>query len=257
MQAFKLFLSLFLVISCTPTLYAQEENGKVDPEVVSRIEEMGKYLRGLKQFEVKSNFTFEIVTEDNQKFEYPGDLHYKVMNPNKLYAELKSDHKHRKYYYDGTSMTIYDPKTKFYGQIAAPDTIAELMEQIENEYKIVLPLEDLFDWGTSKAPTNNIKVATYIGETKFGEVVVEQFAIRQGNIDWQLWVTKGERPLPKKLIYTANDDQTRPQFAAELKWNVDPKLKQKDFEFRAPKGSYKIEINPSEEDVVAKQKAVP
>lgn len=253
MQTLKLLLSFILIISCTPTIYAQD-NPKVDPDVVNRIEEMGKYLRSLKQFEVKSNFTFEIVTDDNQKFSYPGELHYKVKRPNRLFAELKSDHKNRQYYYDGTSMTIYDPKSKFYGQIAAPDTIDELMEEIESNYKIVLPLEDLFDWGTDKAPTDKIKMATYIGESKIGNYEVDQFVIRQGNIDWQLWVRKGDKPIPQKMIYTATDDQARPQFTAELDWNLDPKIPMKTFEFKPPKGSYKIEINPSEEGALAKQK---
>lgn len=256
MQTLKLVLSFLFILIHSSMLYAQEKN-KVDPEVVQRIEEMGKHLRSLKQFTVKSDFTFEIVTEDNQKFEYPGVLEYKVMAPNKLYAEIKSDHKHRKYYYDGASLTIYDPKTKFYGQISAPNTISELIEKIEDEYKIALPMEDLFDWGTEKAATNNIKMAVFAGEARLNDKEVEQFAIRQGNIDWQLWVTKGQKPLPQKVVYIANDDQSKPRFEANLKWNTDPKLKMKDFEWKAPKDSYKIEINPSEEDVVAKQKGTP
>ncbi|WPU63506.1 DUF2092 domain-containing protein [Peredibacter starrii] len=256
MQTLKSWFSIIFIIGLIPTLYA-ETNAKVDPEVIDRIEEMGKYLRSLKKFEVESNFTFEIATEDNQKFSYPGKLHYKVKRPNKLFAELKSDHKQRQYYYDGTSMTIYDPKSKFYGQIAAPETIDELMEEIEENYKIILPLEDLFDWGTDKAPTDKISMATYIGESKINNIEVEQFVIRQGNIDWQLWVKKGDEPIPQKIIYTAIDDQVRPQFSAELKWTLDPKIKTNDFEFKPPKGSYKIEINPPEGDAVAKQKVSP
>lgn len=256
MQTLKLVLSFVLIMSCTPTIYAQSDS-KVDPDVINRIEEMGKYLRSLKQFEVESDFTFEIATDDNQKFSYPGKLHYKVKRPNKLYAELKSDHKNRQYYYDGTGLTIYDPKSKFYGQIAAPDTIDELIEEIESNYKIVLPLEDLFDWGTDKAPTDKIKMATYIGESKLDNVEVEQFVIRQGKIDWQLWVRKGDKPIPQKIIYTATDDEARPQFTADLKWNLKPQIKMKDFDFKPPKGSYKIEINPPEGDAVAEQKVAP
>ena len=255
MRTLKLLLTFLFIISCTPTIYA-EDNPKVDPDVVNRIEQMGKYLRSLKQFEVQSDFTFEIITEDNQKFSYPGELNYKVIRPNKLFAEIKSDLKNRKYYYDGASLTIYDPKTKFYGQLAAPDNIDQMMEEIEDEYKIVLPLEDLFDWGTNKAKMSNIKMATYIGESKVNDVEVEQFIIRQGKVDWQLWVSKGDKPLPQKLIYTALEDQ-RPQFAAELNWKLNPKFEMKDFEFKAPKGSYKIEINPPEGDAVAEQKVAP
>lgn len=249
-------LALIFSISCIPTLYAQEES-KVDPEVIERIEEMGKHLRSLKKFTVKSDFTFEIVTEDNQKFEYPGTLEYKVITPNKLFAELKTDHKHRKYYYDGASMTIYDPQTKFYGQIAAPGSIGELMEKVETQYGIVLPMEDLFVWGTDKASNETITMANFIGETKVGEQSVEQFALRQGKVDWQIWVSKGKTPLPLKLVYTANDDPTRPQLSANLKWNTKAEIKNQEFKFKAPKDSFKIELNPSDDDVVAKQKANP
>jgi hypothetical protein len=223
---------------------------KIDPEVIKVIDKMGAYLRSLKDFRVTSDFTFDVVLEDNQKIQSPGSLDYQVKRPHGLFADLKTDDKHRQYFYDGSTFTIYDPTLKFYGQLPAPDSLGAVIEKLEDKYGIEFPLAELFEWGDKKVKAKRITSAMHITESQINQEKTDQYAIRQGDVDWQIWITQGDKPLPKKMILTFNSDPMRPQFISQLTWG---KIEMKDFKFNPSKDASKIEISPAREEKMMQQ----
>ena len=71
-------------------------------------------------------------------------------------------------------------------------------------------------------------------------VACDQLAFRQANVDWQLWVEKGARPVPRKLVITTRHAVGDPQFQAVMDWDVQPKLDKATFVFTPPKGAQEI-----------------
>jgi hypothetical protein len=65
-------------------------------------------------------------------------------------------------------------------------------------------------------------------------------AIRGPELDVQLWVEEGDRPLPRKIMITSKWEGGSPRFTANLMWDTDPDFGQEIFEFRAPEGSTEI-----------------
>lgn len=245
-----LFLIVILVFQfgCSSSEKKSEKDDKqieqpnvVDPVALNRLEGMGKYLRGLKKFEVESNSTFDIVLENDQKTEFDAKIRYLVQRPDKFFAEIKSERKHRQYFYDGKKFTIYSPKEKLYGELEIRGTVGELVKQL-NEYGIEVPLSDLFVWGTEETKSRNITSAMFLNEEKKGNIIQDHFAIRQDKIDWQVWIQKGDSPLPEKVLYEINDDPARPKMSSTLKWKIKPNFNNSAFIFKAPKGSQKIKV---------------
>lgn len=221
-----------------------ESSGVVDPAAIARLEVMGKYLRGLKKFEVKATTTFDIVLENDQKTEFEAKIRYVVHKPDKLFAEIKSDGKHRKYFFNGKKFTIFSPNEKFYGELLIEGPVSDLVKKL-NEYGIEVPLSDLFVWGTEEAKDNKVTSAMFLNEEKKGSEFEDHFAVRQDKIDWQIWIKKGVKPLPKKVLYEINDDTARPKMSSNLSWNEAPDFSEQGFEFRPPQGSHKIKLNPA------------
>lgn len=221
-----------------------ETPGVVDPEALARVEGMGKYLRGLKKFEVNAKTTFDIVLENDQKTEFDATIRYVVYKPDKLFAEIKSDGKHRKYYFNGKKFTIYSPNEKFYGEMMIEGPVSDLVKKL-NEYGIEVPLSDLFVWGSEEAKSRKVTSAMFLNEEKKGSELEDHFAVRQEKIDWQVWIKKGNKPLPKKVLYEINDDTARPKMSSTLNWKEDPNFGVQGFEFKPPHGSHKIKLNPA------------
>ena len=45
---------------------------------------------------------------------------------------------------------------------------------------------------------------------------------RQGKIDWQIWITAGNKPLPRKIVITNRGDEARPQSVSLIDWDLKP-----------------------------------
>ena len=187
-------------------------SSSVDPEATAALERMGAYLRTLTAFEVRADTTIDEVDADNgQKLQFGGATTYRVRRPNAFYVETVTDRRHRQFYYDGSQFTVYSPRMKLYAQAAAPATIAETIALLEERYDINLPLTDLFYWGTPQADLSNMTAASHVGFARINGADCDQYAFRQGAVDWQIWIQRGDRPLPRKLVITSREEQGQPQ----------------------------------------------
>ena len=213
-----------------------------DPEAMSALEKMGKYLRSLNTFQVKAVGTREQVVKDGEKVQYGGTIDLLAQRPGKLRVEINTDRENRTFYYDGKTFTMYAPRQNLYTTVPAPATINELAAQLEDKYDLELPLIDLFRWGTSEAKAEEITVATDVGPAQIDGTTTEHYAFRQKGVDWQIWIQNGEYPLPRKLVITTTTDEARPQYVAEYTWNLAPSFNDEAFAFEAPKDAKKIPL---------------
>jgi hypothetical protein len=223
---------------------AAQESSR-DGKAIDRLTSMGHYLRGLKVFAVHADITKDEVLVNEQKLQFAGTADYLVQTPNHLRLEVKNDRRHRTYTYNGETLTQYSPRIGYYATMGVTGNLGEVVQQVKEKYDLDLPLADLFLWGTDMADTKDIKEAAIIGVERIGGHDCDHFAFRQEGVDWQIWIRQGNQPLPLKLVITTTDEPSQPQHVAVLKWNLSPKLNNKDFLFTPPKGSKKIEMVPS------------
>jgi len=59
-------------------------------------------------------------------------------------------------------------------------------------------------------------------------------------VDIQLWIEEGDRPLPRKFMFTSKWEGGSPRFVANLSWDTKPTFEPDFFEFKAPEGATKI-----------------
>jgi hypothetical protein len=157
---------------------------------------------------------------------------------------MRSARSHRELFYDGKTVTLYTPAQKYYSTVEFTDTIGTLIDKLEQRYGVELPLSDLFLWGTPLAPLDKIESAMNAGQDFIGDDLCDHYAFRQGKSDWQIWITTGNKPLPRKLVITSRTDEARPQSVSMIDWNLKPTFKDTVFKFTPPKGAKKIEILP-------------
>ena len=107
-----------------------------------------------------------------------------------------------------------------------------------------LPLSDLFVLGTPAAQFDKIESAMNAGQDFIGKDLCDHYAFRQGKIDWQIWITAGSKPLPRKIVITNRSDEARPQSVSLIDWTLKPNFNDSVFKFTPPKGATKVEIVP-------------
>ena len=214
----------------------------VDPAAVSALETMSAALRKLTEWGLSADTTTELVLQDGQKVQMAGAVRYKVKEPNRLFAEVKSDRRHREFFYDGKDFTLWSPILKFYATVPGENaTLRDLGIRLAQQHDVELPLLDLFLWGTQYADKSALTSAIDIGPTTVDGHAVEQFAYRQPGSDWQVWIDAATH-LPRKLVITSMDDPERPQYTAHLRWDANARYDDATFRFKPPAGATKIDF---------------
>ena len=199
---------------------APAATGTKDTAVLERLAEVGRYLRTQKSFAVKADALTDEVLESGQKLQFASTVDYVVSAPDKLRATLRSDRRHRDFYFDGKTLTQVAPRAGYYASVAMPGTLADNMARLAERYEIEMPLADLFLWGTPAGGLDDVTAALLVGPAQINGVACDHFALRQPGVDWQVWVERGARALPLKLVITTTDEPAQPQYAATLKWTL-------------------------------------
>jgi hypothetical protein len=214
----------------------------VDPDSVAALDKMGAYLRTLGSFSLKTDTLKDSVLDNGQKVQFAGNAEYKVRRPNAFAVTVSDDRKVRQFLYDGKNFTVFSPRIGYFATVPAKPTIREVLATIYDKFNIQMPLADLFRWGTDDDHRDNITSAVNVGYAKINGVEADQYAFRQGKIDWQVWIQRGDKPLPLKIVITDTSDNAMPEYGAVLHWNTAATFNDATFAFNPPKGAKPINI---------------
>lgn len=191
----------------------------VDPAAVEAARRMGAALRALTSFEVRTEASLEeVIDEAGAKITLESSNHYRVRRPDAFVLESRTGASTREFWYDGRTFTVSLPERDFFAQTDAPPTIQGVLDDAYDRFGIALPLADIFTWGSADLPDGVLRRASKVGEAKIGGVDTEHFLFQTDALAWQVWISKGDQPLPRKVVITTLDDPARPSYSAVLDW---------------------------------------
>jgi hypothetical protein len=212
----------------------------IEGEAMTALKAMSAYLRTLKTFQVEVAVVDEDVLDDGQKVQYTGVTNVLAQMPSRLRVDISNERRDRLYLYDGKEFTLFGKRLNYYATIPAPPTIAQLADKIEEDYGESLPLADLFRWSSPSWTPDEITGATDFGPSDIEGTTCQHYLFRQADVDWQLWIQKGDYPLPRKIVITTKTDEARPQHTAVYTWNLAPSFNDRAFVFDPPAGARKV-----------------
>ena len=236
-------LATAMVVAAAPA-HAQTTaaaKATLDPGAMAALQSMGAYLRTLKTFQVEAVTTNEDVLEDGQKTQYAGT----VTHPRPACRAGCG----RRCRTSGTS--------------ACTSTTARASRSSRSGSTTTRrcpPRPRSGSWPTSWTRTTasacrsrtssagarpagartDITGATDLGPSVVLGTTCQHYAFRQDDIDWQIWIQKGDNPLPRKLVITTKTDEARPQHTAVYTWNLAPSFNDAAFTFDPPAGAGKV-----------------
>jgi len=206
--------------------------GGIEDGAIEALKDMSNFLMSATTLGLTSQGSLDAVTNDGQRIQLDGVTTYKIRRPG-FVIDYTSDIKSRRFIYDGKKFTVYSPQLGYYSSVAAPATNREVLDTIYNKFGIRLPLEDLFRWGegVNADRIRALKSAYEVGSATIDGVPTDHFAFREAQIDWEVWVQKGDQPWPRKVVIVDRTDPSRPTFTARLNWQLNPSFTDADFTF--------------------------
>lgn len=213
----------------------------IDSQAQQYLKQCCSYLASLQNFSFRVDETIQEVNDDGQKIDYSNRRHVTIARPNRLRVDSTGDTANRLFVYDGKTVTLYDKEHNVYGTDKAPDTIDAMLEQMNQRFGYTPPLADFYFADPYKALTEDVQSGAYAGDATVGDTKCHHLVFRQKTIDWQLWVTEGDKPLPRKLVITYKREANGPDFTAVFAhWDTNVNVNDEMFEFKPPAGATKI-----------------
>ena len=219
--------------------YAQQ----IEPEADKILRAMADYVAGLKAFTVNYDADDEVVDMEGQKLQYSASGSVALERPGKLHVSRKGAFVDAELTFDGKTISIHGKEANVYGQLESPGpTIDDAVEEVRAATGFDASGADLFAADPYGVLTEDATKGVYVGTGPVGGVECDHLAFRNPRVDWQIWVQKGDQPLPLKYVITTKWVTGAPQYALRLSnWNVAPQIDQARFTFTAPDGATKLE----------------
>ena len=205
------------------------------------IKEMSAYIGSAQEFTFHADVTFDHVLPSGQKLQFSAAEEVVLQRPGRLYVEWNGDLGARKFWYDGKSVTLYDPATPFYASETAPPEVDDMLGQLLPKLDFVPPLADFLYRDPYKAVRDNIQYGFDLGQTDVNGRSCRALAFVEKDIDWQIWIENGPQLTPCKLVITYKNQPAQPQFTAVFSdWDFAPRIAEPVFTPELPPGTQKI-----------------
>jgi len=218
----------------------------VEPEAAAALKRMTSHLGSLQSFSMQTASTLEVVLNSGQKIQFTAAARNVVRRPDRLWSERVGDVISQTFYYNGRTLTIFNPADGYYATVPAPGNIDAMLDFARDTLDVIAPAGDLIASDAYERLMMDATSGFVVGKSVVDGVRCDHLAFRAGAVDWQIWIEEGARPLPRKYVITTLDVAQAPQFELVISnWDTGATPADRVFEFTPPAGARSVEFLPA------------
>jgi hypothetical protein len=240
----RMFLKLLLLISVFGLPLAAADGEKpIDAKAAEILKQMSDYLGNLERFTYVGSNSTDLVLKGNQKITIFAASKVSIKRPNKVRSQRLGEIAKVQMFYDGRTLTIFDQEGKHYAQREISLETDGLLDFIRDSFEMEIPAADLFYQDVYEGLMDTAESGRYIGETDIDGVPCHHLAFQADEVDWQLWVETGNRPVPVRYSVTSKWTTSSPVSSVQFsEWDLSPKFPDSVFQFQAPPGAKRVKL---------------
>jgi hypothetical protein len=241
------FVTLTLTLMVVP-VHAQtaDTDPDIEPKAMEINKKMADFLSKTPRFSVTVDGDYDAVQEDGQKIEFGSVRNVTIVRPNKARFDItERDGDKKGFIFDGNQIWAFSDNPSVYATAQKTGTIDEAFDYFTNHLSMVLPLSQLFQNDLSTELGQLVTSLRLVDEQTIAGVLCDHLAGTTEETDFQIWIAKGDKPLPQRFTITYKEHEGEPQYRAQFSnWNLSPKVSDSFFAFTPPKGMEKIPFAP-------------
>jgi hypothetical protein len=221
--------------------YGASPTPQIDQQSDLILKSATDYLTSLQSFSYTAQTFLESVSNDNEKLLFDSKVDISVKRPNKIFAQ-KTGYEALDFYFNGNKIVGYNATKQKYATADEPGDLDKLVKALST-YQIEAPMSDFITSDPYAILTADIESSRFLGVAMVAGVKCHHLAFRQNNIDWQLWIDAGTKPLIKRFMVTSKGLTGSPSYTVTInQWKANPVLDDALFEFKAPAASQLVEF---------------
>lgn len=222
-----------------PAAFAAESSD--DAEVL--LKAMSDYLASQQSFSFDYQSSVEAVTPSFEKLQFVSSGTATVNRPDKLRLTRRGGFADLDVSFDGKKLTIHGKNLDAFAQIEAKGTLDDLFDQLTAN-DIGAPGSDLFSAHAYELLTEEVTEAKHVASAVVGGVDCEYLAFRTPEVDWQIWIASGPKPVPMRYVVTTKHVAQAPQYTLQISnFKTGSEVAKASFSIELPKNSKTVDLS--------------
>lgn len=235
---------------------AKPEAATPDPNKI--LQQACDLLKSAPQFSFKAEVTDDRVYPGGKKLQFGFDLEAFVQKPDKLRVNAAGDVENKEFFLNGKTITLFDRTKNAYAVMEVPAGIDAALDQANKDHALKVALTDLARANPCAQMKKGVKHSLYVGLHKVRGVTCHHLAFDRDDLQWQIWIDAGDKPLIRKFLINQKKLPHNPQWTATFtSWNLSPQLSDSLFVFTPPAKAVKAKFVSLKEGAAAPLKPVP
>ncbi|WP_313952956.1 DUF2092 domain-containing protein [Accumulibacter sp.] len=204
---------------------------------------MSDYLAAQQALSFSYDATLEVVTQEDQILGVASSGTVALRRPDKIRATRAGGFADVDMSFDGTTLTILGKNINKYTQIEVPGSISHLVDVLRDEYGRPLPAADLLLSNAYDVLMQDVVDIKDLGSGVIGGVECDSLAFRTKDVDWQIWIARGEKPYPCRYVITSKQIASAPSYTVQIRdWKTGKAVAASDFKFKNSSKAAKVTL---------------
>jgi hypothetical protein len=224
-----------------------------DPDAAARIEALtrdamdslqraAEFLASQSHFRVVADVAFDVVQQDGRSIEFGGRREITIRRPDGLrMTRVRRDGDTRSLYFDGSTISIDLEEQNAFVQLDHPGTLYAAVDHLVDDLGVPFALANLISENLVTPLMGQVTSSYFAGTTEVAGRICEHLSYRLADVDLQLWIEEGDRPLIARIVISYRNAEGHPQFRATLReWDLAPETPDTLFQFEPAEGSERL-----------------
>ena len=237
-------LALWLVATPGHAQQSAEAASSGEGKAMATLMKTAEFLAKTQRFSVTADIGYDVEQDWGQKLEFGTTRKITVRRPDRLAVDITDrDGTRRGFRFDGKQVAFFGVDEKVYATAQKSGDIDTALAYFIRDLQMPLPLAELVSKNLPKILKDRASEAYFVEEATIAGTRCEHIALRNNLVDAQLWIAKGDQPLPQRVVLTYKRDNGQPQFWANfLDWNLSPDAPDALFTFTPAEGAAQIQF---------------
>jgi len=241
----KTFIRTILVILVTMTTavvtYAGSDPVNQDEKAIGILKQMDAYTDSMDKYVINAESFLDASIGPGLIVSDASEITVSVDRSGFLHSINKSGLETREVFMNKGKLTVFTGPQKFYSHAEIPATLDEGLMFALEQYGVETPAMDLLILRSlNELVTDNVEIVYVTGDSSIRGVNCHHILLSGPNLSMQLWIEKGDKPMPRRSLLTFKHGEGLPRHELFLKWTAKDSFDESLFEFEPPEGAIEI-----------------
>ena len=227
----------------SPATMDRPELSKEASDILMR---MTEFISGASAFTIVADMGHEVLQRNGQGLEFGSHITASLRRPSQANVRFDNrDGDNTTIILDGDTISVFSTigNAHVYDATRQPGDIDASFVFLAEQLGTPDQLNHFFSIDLTDSMKSMVKSGYYVGEATIAGILCDNLALRNEDEDVQLWVAKGDKPVPRRIVVTYKNLEGQPQFWAQFEeWNFSPNLPEAIFSYSPPAHAERVDF---------------